>query len=129
MESKAPLMQNETIEPKPQRKNRVFPIVLGLLVVAGAWFGISKYTHSLHHEETDDAQIEANISPVLPRVSGFVAEGGGKDKQQVKKGDTLLVLDSRDLQLKVDQAEAALATAKSNLGAARSGTTAATANI
>jgi hypothetical protein len=23
----------------------------------GGWFGISKYLHGLHHEETDDAQV------------------------------------------------------------------------
>jgi membrane fusion protein, multidrug efflux system len=119
----------QTAAPANPKKSRTFLIILIVLVIAGAWFGINKYTHSLHHAETDDAQIEANISPVLPRVSGFVAEVRVKDNQQVKKGDTLLILDTRDLALKVQQAEAALATAKSNLSAARSGTTAATANI
>lgn len=124
--------KRETIKaaaaPKPKR-SIVFPIILLLLVVAGAWFGISKYTHGKHHEETDDAQVESNISPVIPRVSGYVAEVRAKDNQRVHKGDTLLILDKRDLNLKVEQAEAALATAQSNLGAARSTTTAARSNI
>ena len=72
-----------------------------------------------HHEETDDAQVEANISPVIPRISGYVTQVRVKDNQQVKKGDTLLVLDDRDLKIKLQQAEAALATAQSNLGAAQ----------
>ena len=113
----------------PAKKSKAFLIVLLLLVAGGTWFGLTKYIHSLHHEETDDAQIEANISPVIPRVSGFVAEVRVKDNQKVKKGDTLLVLDNRDLTIKLEQTEAALATALTNLGVARSSTNAATANI
>ncbi|MFT3932312.1 MAG: HlyD family secretion protein [Chitinophagaceae bacterium] len=113
----------------PQKKNRTFLIVLILLVVAGAWFGISKYIHGQHHEETDDAQVEANISPVIPRISGYVTQVRVKDNQRVKKGDTLLVLDDRDLKIKLAQAEAALATAESNLSSAKASSTAANANI
>jgi membrane fusion protein (multidrug efflux system) len=59
--------------------------VLLLLVAAGGWFGTSKYLYGLHHEDTDDAQLEANISPVIPRVAGFVKEVRVKDNQLVKK--------------------------------------------
>jgi membrane fusion protein, multidrug efflux system len=52
-----------------------------------------------------------------------------KDNQRVKKGDTLVILDDRDLKIKLEQAEAALRTAQSNLGAAKASTNAATANI
>lgn len=113
----------------PKTKSKGFIIVLVLLIVFGGWFGISKYTHAQHHEETDDAQVQANISPVIPRVGGYVAEVRVKDNQKVRKGDTLLVLDKRDLQLKLEQAEAATATAQSNLNAARSTTSAARSNI
>lgn len=113
----------------PKKKSRGFVIVLALLVIFGGWFGITKYIHSLHHEETDDAQVEANISPVIPRISGYVIAVNVKDNQQVRKGDTILVLDNRDLKIKLEQAEAALATAESNLNAAKASSTAATANI
>lgn len=119
---------SKTIIEKP-KKSKVFPVILLILIIAGAWFGISKYIHAQHHEETDDAQVESNISPVIPRVSGYVAEVRVKDNQQVHKGDTLLILDQRDLGLRVEQAQAALATAQSNLGAARTTTTAARSNI
>lgn len=122
---------NQTAEKPaaPKKRSKGFIIVLAILVLGGGWFGISKYQHGKHHEETDDAQIEANISPVIPRVAGYVKEVRVKDNQMVKKGDTLLLLDDRDLTLRVQQAEAALATAKSNLGAAESNTSAARANI
>ena len=123
---------NQTTEKPaaPKKKgSKGFIIVLALLVIGGGWFGFSKWQHGQHHEETDDAQIEANISPVIPRVAGYVKEVRVKDNQVVKKGDTLLLLDDRDLSLRVLQAEAALATAKSNLGAAESSTNAARASI
>ncbi len=121
--------KKETIVAEKPKRSKVFPIILALLIIGAAWLTISKYQHAQHHEETDDAQIEANISPVIPRVSGYVKQVRVKDNQQVKAGDTLLVLDQRDLQLKVEQAEAALETAKSNLGAARATSSAARSNI
>lgn len=114
---------------QPARKNRTFIIVLVLLVVGGGSFGITKYVHSLHHEETDDAQIETTISPVISRISGYVTEVRVKDNQRVKAGDTLLILDNRDPALKLEQAKAALAIAQSSLGVAEAGTTVARANI
>ena len=121
--------KKHTAPAPPKAKSKRFLIVLALLIVFGGWFGYSKYVHGQHHEETDDAQVQANISPVIPRISGYITQVKVKDNQQVKQGDTLLVLDNRDLVLKVQQAQAALATAQSNLGAARATTNAATANI
>jgi len=129
-------MANETnqnddkpAQSQPPKRSKVFIIILVLLVLAGAWFGISKYRHGQRHEETDDAQIEANISPLIPRVSGYILEVRVQDNQYVKKGDTLVVLDDRDLRLKVEQAEAALETARSNRVSATATTRAAHANI
>lgn len=118
--------QEKILAPK---KNKRFIIVLILLVAGGVWFGLTKYIHGLHHEETDDAQVEAMISPVIPRISGYISNVRVTDNQSVHKGDTLLILDDRDMKLKVSQAEAALLTAQSNLSAAQATTSAASANI
>ena len=124
-------MENSTNETKaaPKKRNPVFIIILAVLVLGGGWYGISKYRHGLHHEETDDAQVSADISPVIPRISGYVTEVKVQDNQFVKKGDTLMILDSRDYVIKLEQAEAALATAKSNLNNAKATTDAAKANV
>jgi membrane fusion protein (multidrug efflux system) len=114
---------------EPRKRSKVFIIILIVMILLGGWFGISKYTYSQHHEETDDAQIQADISPIIPRVSGYVKEIRVKDNQLVHKGDTLVLLDDRDLKLKVDQADAALSTAKSNVSAARANTNAAHSGI
>ena len=118
---------NETKNGK--KRNPVFIGILLVLIIGGAWFGISKYFHSLHHEETDDAQVSADIIPVIPHVAGYVKRVLVTDNQEVKAGDTLLVLDDRDYKVKVDEAEAALETAKASLQTARASTTAARANI
>jgi membrane fusion protein (multidrug efflux system) len=122
-------MEKEQSKPEQPKRSKVFPIILAVLVIGGGAFGITKYIHGLHHEETDDAQIDGNITPVIPRISGFVNEVRVKDNQWVKQGDTLLVLDNRDYKIKLEQAEAALATAVQNLDASKASTNAANANI
>lgn len=121
--------QQTGAEASPKKRSKAFLIVLIALVVAGGAFGIKIYLHGKHHEETDDAQVEANINPVIPKISGYVTEVRVKDNQIVKKGDTLMLLDDRDMKLKVAQAEAALGTAQSNLVTAQATTRAAQANI
>ncbi|MBA3827399.1 MAG: HlyD family secretion protein [Taibaiella sp.] len=113
----------------PKKRNKRFRLILIVLVTIGVIFGISKFIHSLHHETTDDAQIEANISPVIPRIAGYISEIRVKDNQMVKKGDTLMILDNRDMQIKLDQEMAALTTAKSSMAVAEASTSAAQANV
>jgi membrane fusion protein (multidrug efflux system) len=121
--------ENRTAAAAPKKRNKGFIIVLILLVVFGGWFGITKYIHSQHHEETDDAQIEANISPVISKISGYVTKVYVADNQFVQKGDTLMTLDDRGLKIVLAQAEAALGTAQSNLTAAEANSNAASKNI
>ena len=93
-------------------KKLIFPIILGLVLVGALAFTAKEYFYYKGHEETDNAQIDADISPVVARVSGYVKEIRFKDNQAVKAGDTLVILDDRDYQIKLQQAEAALAAAK-----------------
>src|SRR6188508_2666367 len=114
-------MEEETSKPKSKK---ILPIILTLVIISAIAFGVNKYIYSIHHEDTDDAQVDADISPVLTRVSGYVSEIRFRDNQRVNKGDTLVKLDDRDLLIKVEQAQAALDNAiasvsvsKANFGA------------
>jgi membrane fusion protein (multidrug efflux system) len=127
--SKTEVTNTEKVVAEPKKRSKVFLIILIVMIVAGGWFGISKYLYAQHHEETDDAQVEADIIPVIPRVSGYVNEVRVKDNQMVKKGDTLIILDDRDYQIQLQQAEAALATAKSNVSASQANAQAARSGI
>ena len=122
-------MSNNKQAAATTKKSKVFPIILTLLVAGGLWFGLTKYFHGKKHEETEDAQVESNISAVISKIPGYVAKVYVKDNQFVKKGDTLLTIDDRDLKITLQQAEAALGTASSNLNAAEANSNAAGKNI
>jgi membrane fusion protein, multidrug efflux system len=66
-------------------------------------------------EETDNAQLEADISPVIPKVNSTVVQVKVEDNQIVKEGDTLVILDDANYKIAVAQAEIALEQAKQNV--------------
>ena len=119
-----------------KKSNKKFIIILVVLVVLGGTYGASKYIHSLNHEQTDDAQIEKNMSPIIPKVSGYVNKIYIKDNDFVKKGDTLFTIDKRDFELKIEDAKAALVAAegsfevaKADIGSAEASISVSDANI
>ena len=118
----------EPTEEKKKKKKTPL-IILSLVILSAAAFGISKYVYSLHHEDTDDAQLDADINPVLSRVSGYVNEIRFEENQHVNKGDTLVKLDDRDLFIKVQQAQAALDNAMANVSVAKANSGTSNANV
>ncbi len=54
------------------------------------------------------------MTPIIPRVTGFIEKIYVKDNQFVKKGDTLFVIDNSDYIVKVEEAKAALLAAESS---------------
>jgi membrane fusion protein, multidrug efflux system len=85
-------------------------VAAGVLLVALAALGWWLYAR--HFEETDDAQIDGDISAVSPRVPGTVTAVHVVDHQEVKQGDLLVELDPTDLEVAVAQARAAVAQAE-----------------
>jgi multidrug resistance efflux pump len=63
-------------------------------------------------ESTDDAQVEADVVAIAPRVAGPVAEVLVADNAAVRQGQPLVRIDPSDYQVRVRQAEAELATAQ-----------------
>ncbi len=112
-----------------KKTNTRFIIILVTLVVLGGAYGISKYLHSLAHEQTDDAQIEKNMNPIIPKVSGYVSKVYIKDNDFVKKGDTLFTIDKRDFELKIDEANAAMVAAESSFEVSKADIGSALANV
>lgn len=105
--------QNNT--QKKGRKKLIFPIILALVLVGALAFTAKEYFYYQSHEVTDNAQVDADISPVVARVGGYVKEIRFKDNQFVKAGDTLVILDDRDYQVRLQQAQAALTSAKQSV--------------
>ncbi|SNC65424.1 membrane fusion protein, multidrug efflux system [Hymenobacter gelipurpurascens] len=94
---------------------RITSTLAGLLVlVLLIWAGRIGWS-MLHYESTDDAQVEEYINPINSKVSGYIRQIHYQENQAVKAGDTLVVLDDRDFELPVAEAEAALANAQAQL--------------
>jgi membrane fusion protein (multidrug efflux system) len=109
--------------------NKKFIFIFTTLILLGGSYGIYKYMHSLAHESTDDAQIEKNLNPIIPRVSGYVAKVYIKDNDFVKKGDILFTIDNKDYLVKVEEAKAALVAAEGSYAASKADIGTAKANV
>jgi membrane fusion protein (multidrug efflux system) len=87
-------------------------VVIALVVAVSGFFGVRHFLFVQAHEETDDAQVEGDVSPVLPRVPGYVAQVLVVDNQRVEAGQALVTLDPHELDLRVSSAAAAQRTAE-----------------
>ncbi|MDE3248219.1 MAG: HlyD family secretion protein [Bacteroidota bacterium] len=102
-----------------KKKSPVRFIVLGVVLIAAAIYGYKKISFAMAHETTDNAQVEAQISPVLPRVSGYVKSIAVNDYDSVKKGQLLVELDDEELQTQLAQMEADYKVAEAEIANAR----------
>jgi membrane fusion protein, multidrug efflux system len=102
-------------------QRRLKPPVL-IAMVAGALVvgALVVFLLGLGKESTDDAQVDADVVFLAPRVSGQVIAVAVAENQAVKKGDLILQLDDVDYQAKVLQAKAELDSAKAQADAADS---------
>jgi membrane fusion protein (multidrug efflux system) len=103
-----------------KKPNRVMPIILGLLLIAGIFFGVKEYIYYSKHEDTDDAQIDGDISPVVARVGGYVDTIMFEENQHVNEGQLLVKLDDRDYKVKLEQALAGQKGANATVGVSQS---------
>src|SRR3989475_7386606 len=93
----------------PGGRRRMVFTVLGVVLLGLIGLGVKKWWFARSHVSTDDAQVDGHIIPILPKVGGFVAEVRVQENQNVKAGDTLVVLDDRDFRARLAQTEADLA--------------------
>jgi len=75
--------------------------LLGVVVVVVGAYGVRVWRYWDRHVSTDDAFVEAHISPVSSRVRGTVVQVLARDNQEVPAGAPLVRLDPRDLEMKV----------------------------
>ena len=90
-----------------KKPNKVLPIILGLFLLGGIFFGIKEYIYFSKHVDTDDAQIDGDISPVVARVGGYVDSIMFEENTHVNKNQLLVKIDDRDYKVKLEQAQAA----------------------
>ena len=81
-----------------------------LLAIVG---GLAYWLYARQYESTDDAFIDGDIVQISPKVAAYVSHIYVKNNQFVHKGDLLLDLDPKDLEVKLEQAKAQLVAARS----------------
>jgi membrane fusion protein (multidrug efflux system) len=118
MESNAaPALKLEDASPAPKRSKKPFLILGGVVATFAAIAGIYLLA-TANQENTDDAQVEADVVPIAARVNGQIAKRLVEDNQRVKKGDVLIQIDDGDFAARSRQAEAELDTTRAQAAAA-----------
>ncbi|CAM3858832.1 HlyD family secretion protein [Sphingobacterium prati] len=132
-------MNSSTLSEKEIKRRRRIWIVniasVSVIVISIIW-GIMVFFHINESVYTDDAQVDAHITPINSRISGYIKDIRFDEHQKVHKGDTLVILDDSEYRILLQNAKASLADAKANktisqsgIAIASNGTTIANANI
>jgi membrane fusion protein, multidrug efflux system len=87
---------------------RITGWIAGATVVVLALWGIQTLWGYYNYEQTNDAQVQEYVNPVISRAGGFIVAVKFEENQQVKKGDTLLLIDNREYLIQQEQTEASI---------------------
>lgn len=90
----------------------VYNTIVFILLLAGAAIVIFNFAHFGNVEFTDNAHVGQHITPQNTRVQGFIREIRFEEYQEVRKGDTLVVIEDAEFRLRLAQAEADLVRAQ-----------------
>ncbi len=91
----------------------IIAVVVVVLLGTGVWVWATS-----GQESTDDAQVDAHVTPVAARVGGAVLRVPVADNQQVEAGALLVEIDPREYQIALDRSRAELANAEAEAAAA-----------
>lgn len=94
---------------------RITGWIAGVTIIALAiWAAFTLWGYH-EYEQTNDAQVQEYVNPVISRAGGFIVAVKFEENQPVKKGDTLLIIDNREYTLQVAQTKAAIQKAEAQL--------------
>ena len=110
----------QTKEQKRKKKIVILNSLSVLIIIAALIWGITVFFHIGNSLFTDDAQVESYINPINTRIPAYIKEIRFTEHQQVKKGDTLIILDDSEYKIQKEQAASLLADALANKDAASS---------
>ncbi len=107
----------------------IYNTIIVLLLLAGFYFVINRFVHFGNVEFTDNATVQRHITPVNTRISGFIREIRFEEYAEIKKGDTLVIIEDTEFRLQLAAAEAELANAEAGKRATFTGMSTTESNI
>lgn len=114
---------------KPRNKKIISYIITAAVIIAAGFWVASRFIHPGNVEFTDNAMIHQQIVPVNSRIQGYIKEIRFNEYQQVKKGDTLVIIDDADMKLNVARAKAEYENAVAGRGVADGSVASASTNV
>jgi multidrug resistance efflux pump len=97
--------QKEKLVEKPAEKSNIKYITRVVLIITSVfliWYILS----DRHTPYTDQAQIKGLITPITPKVSGYIKKINISLHSKIKTGDIIFQLDKRPFEIAVEKAEA-----------------------
>ncbi|GEO15825.1 HlyD family secretion protein [Microvirga aerophila] len=108
----------QAAEPNANRKIGKKPIILAVLAAAlgfGGYEGHQWWTNGRFMVSTDDAYVQADITVLSAKVSGYVTSLAVSNNQSVKAGDLIAKIDDGDYRFALQSAKDKLATQSSTV--------------
>lgn len=93
----------------------IYNTIVIICIAAGALYAACQFMYFGGGEVTDNARVCQNIVPQNCRVQGFIREVRFAEFQEVKRGDTLVIIEDAEFRLRLAQAEADLTRAERGL--------------
>ena len=114
---------------KPNKTAKIINYLVLILVLIGLFWVVKAYFNIGNDRYTNASQVETFINPINTRVSAYIKEIRFIEHQYVKKGDTLIILDDREIQTQLGQAEAAYMSATASKNAVSNSVKTASNNV
>jgi membrane fusion protein, multidrug efflux system len=92
--------------------HRHFSLWVGGVAVGLAIAAAAVYIPQYYIQGTDDAYVQADTVPIVPKVTGYVTALHVTDNSRFRSGELLVEIDPRDFEVAVASAEAGLQTAR-----------------
>lgn len=98
--------------PRFSKKKLIFLAILAVALPVGGYYGKQWWHYYSTHVSTDNAYVDVSTAQITARIPGAVTEVLVKDNWWVKPGQPLVRLDTRDYEVRLAEAKAALQKAK-----------------
>ncbi len=99
-------------QPRSAKKKWLVALLLLIGLPVGGYYGFAAWKHAATHVSTDNAYVQADMAQITPRVQGTVTAVLVLENWWVKPGQVLVRLDTRDYEVHLAEAQAALAHAR-----------------